>query len=328
VEDLQRRVVQLEAKAKQDTTADAVLIGDSVIRDVADALAWVEVNNPRGVCSVFFDPASMLETIAAAAQSSSKTTQDQAAASKAGHPDVQSAKVVNSFSLVLPSIISSEGSNTLDKMKSCGTWRDHSNQGGMVKNIEELMDRWVSQQATLIGMAFEAGSAPRILAETYVKDVVLFWGKLSAWIDNFCCRMMARVSLTDTALAAAQLQLRAKMAKQAGTDAWELLLVFLKEMFGEFANRRAVGVASQNTREGKERAAAVLLGTARAHKLMKELVAADFENHGVVAPMFSSYLFHERASSKEVDRLATELQQVQLDNRTLQSRMDKCDKKK
>jgi len=327
-DDILRRLVELEAKVQQDATTDAVRFGDTVIRNMQDALAWVEIHNPRGVCSVFFDPISMLETITAAARSSNQTTQDQAAVAKAGHPDAQSAKVVNSFSLVLPSLVSDEGSSKLDKMKDCATWRDHSNQGGMVKNIEDLMDRWVSQQGTLIGMSFQSGSAARVLAESCITDVVLFWNKLTTWIENFHCRMMARVSLTDTASVTAQLQLRAKMHKQAATDAWELLLVFLKEMFGEFANRRAVGVAAQNTRDAKERAAAVLLGTARAHKFMKELVTSSFENHGTIAPMFSSCLFHERASSKEVERLAGDLHVLSLEQRTHQSRLDKLDAKK
>jgi hypothetical protein len=108
-------------------------------------------------------------------------------------------------------------------------------------------------------------------------------------------------------------------------EAWRLVLNVLTDIcFVESSIRRSDDLAAQAMNDTPSlQCEIVLYSAAKAHKFMAELLERGFEKHPVMAPTFNGFIFSERASHRDVQRLELKIGELANLVKVLQGKVDK-----
>jgi hypothetical protein len=324
------------AAAKAQPGNLSVTLAGTVFHTPHDLAPWVIANHGERVpVALFPDAISMFEMAANVGATSAARTANQGIHKKAGHDDVESGTLLNSYCTLVPAIFikGRTGSLMVSMSDDHKDWDKGDGMTGVGDRINAAIDTWESHMNVQIrahtpdyGGAVDF-SVLNMLATRLVLKSKAFWDALKTWISRFYGRLMVRVDSIQGPVGNQSRKDFDLMVKMNGDEAWALVSQVLTDIFAEFLRIRAPGVPAINMDPGAARTATVLFGALRAHQFMDELVAAQFERHPCLSPSLNNFCITNRASIGETQRLEAKMTLVQKSQSDLKGEFDKKFKK-
>jgi hypothetical protein len=315
--DLLTRFVEAEkelSRIRSTMGGDAVKIGSEPYHHPHDLQAWVALNSPGADFLVScYDFISMLEVVGDTNCTGEEKMEAQSMAAKAGHTTLRHARIVNSFSTVVPSVFQTKGKggNPFSAIPSYEVWDAQDGRGGIKNKLEKEIERWATQMEGEIDTRYNDQARPKAnaLAKLFVTDSTNFWAKLIQWMGTFYTRLIQKAMNASPGTTLAEVREYDLNLKEAKEESWTFLLEILSDICNNMGDKRAVGasaeqmIASLDAHGLEVQTSMALYGTLKAHAFMKELVAKGFTRHPCLAPTFNTFLFSHRASFADIARI-------------------------
>jgi hypothetical protein len=297
-------------RIKSTMGGDAVQIGSTPHHHPHDVSHWLTGQVPGGdFIELSYDVVSMFEVLGDTSTSTDDKMDSQARAKKGGHKSLREARIVNSFSTVVPARFQSSKTSQeyFSAIPTFQAWDHQDGINGFVPKSMKDMDRWSEQMTKHIDARFDASAKgpANALATKLRNDSILFWQKLSQWITTFYTRLIHKAATAPMGTSSVEVKEHESNLKETRRESWELMIKVLTEIFQELGDRRATGAAAEGESDPIQKSAMILYGTLRAHKFMNELVSRGFERHPALAPTFNTFLFTQRASFADILRVET-----------------------
>jgi len=315
---------------KSTMGGDIVRIDDRPFHTPDELQTWVEDHmGGQGICDVFFDFTSMLETLQDVSMGSTGLMGTESVSSKAGHTSLINGRILSSFATTVPDLFNAKTTSTVpfSRIPTYKSWDARDHRQGLVPDVKRRLIQWKEQHKQRISQRLQAFPQAKNLANNMLSDSINFWQDLVSWIEQFYGRLTANEDEFGLAEAGSQAERRiAESARDhSHQEAWNLILKILDDLFQEMALRRSDGISARNVGvEPARRAALTIYASLRAHKFMKELSDKSFERHPVLTPTFNGFLFLERASHASVKRVSDRVEVVAALATSLQGRLDRA----
>jgi hypothetical protein len=313
--DVEARLGDAEAeltRIKSTMGGDAVRIASTPYHHPHGVSQWITAQVPGGdYIELCYDVVSMFEVLGDTSTSTDNKMDSQARAKKGGHKSLREARIVNSFSTVVPARFQTSRASQeyFSAITSFEAWDAQDGMNGFVPKADKDMERWTEQMSKQIDARFDPSTRgpANSLAIKLRNDSILFWQKLSQWITTFYTRLIRKAATAPMGVSAAEVKEHEANLKETKAESWELMVKVLIEIFQELGDRRATGAAAEGESDGALKSAMILYGTLRGHKFMTELVSRGFERHPSLAPTFNTFLFTQRASFADILRVETKV---------------------
>ena len=161
------------------------------------------------------------------------------------------------------------------------------------------------------------------LAKSLLAGSVGFWNSLVTWVGNFYNRLLVKVELSNPGVTQSERKEHDLLVEMAESEAWELIIQVLTDIFQEIAIKRNDGEAAQSMKPGLQRASIVLYATLQAHNIMNELADKNFERHPCLSPSLNNFCIAARASLNDIHQVEAKLSHLEKVTSGVQAKVDK-----
>ena len=280
---------------RRELNTEAIQFGGFTFQSDESYLAFVRDHVKSNRWTFCYDFISIFELHFDQSRMSDEALQSNHLIGRLGYKDLPSARIDNSFNIVIPKIFGPEQdpkdpSKKMAKLVTIDVWDHPTTQSGLKEDIKSFFEMntnsLINQIETICGINERA----TMFFTHMVNGIVTFWNGLDTWISRF------------------EKDLTAQMGGDNPTvhkeSVWKLICWMLHAMFKEMLNRRQPGrvyaVFATGTDRSEEelqlKCASIIHGTVAAHKFMKELLADGFIRHPIFASTMVEYLLKNKAA--------------------------------
>ena len=303
---------------KSEIISDSVSFGGHHFMSQDSYLLFITQHCPKGQVQFMLDFVSFMEC----ATNRNKNSTDQLRVMKsvlgAGFKDqgTNYATVFASFGTLIPALFGTEfdvsdPSKKMGSMKNMKEWDPMTERHGRKSTINTAVTALRRSMELQLVSTFGQSSVAYFFFTNMLHSTCAFWDALSAWITRFENEMVSQSSVN------------ASPAIKASV--WNLICWMLHSMFTEFEVCRAPGMVAQDLDPSNtaEIASAILEGTLKAHKLMKELMDNHFNRHPIFTATLGEFLMTSKATTISVQELEVTVKANAVALRAAQSSNDK-----
>jgi hypothetical protein len=266
-----------------------------------DLVGWTIQNVSKiNLCptKTIIDIVSLLEHLQDTGKSSDAKINSKATAKRGGYKNLLIARTLTSCSVII--LIAFNGSATDDvfgKIKTYKAWSD--SRTGFVKTMSDQFTLWHTGFTGDLSLNYPVSRHPvlnTLLASLAASAIQFFHGVAYVCPTGFYDKLTRDVWLRPLPNSKSEQTEYKATLLDTGTEAWNLLMAFLMDVFQELSMRRATGMAAEDMEDGSaEQFATAVYASMRAHKYCAELIAKKFQKHPMMAPAFNAFLFSKRA---------------------------------
>jgi hypothetical protein len=300
-----------ETRARAD--GQGVSIGGKVYHSPLALTTWVTQNRANELpMEVWSDCISMFEQLTLVSMTSAERTKMQTEHKKAGHKNVETGLLINSFGTGVPAVFqrgnaNAGGMGAVTVAGSYEEWDTLDGMSGVADHIETNCELWESNiNSAIASQGVQYGANDNTLAARTQATVMKtasrgFWTSLRGWIAKFYGKLMAKANKGPVAgQPPKDHEIMLTAMKQ---ESWGLICQVLKDIFADFLKVRMVGNPAVNMEEGPRRTATVIYGLLKGQQFMKELLSSQIERHPCLSPSLNNFCIAQRASLADVQRV-------------------------
>jgi hypothetical protein len=331
---LQERMLNLEDTTsiiKSGLGGDSISVGGETFHTAEGLTGWVVENvSSQNNCptKMIIDVVSLLEQLQDVSKSSDAKLNAKAQARKGGFLSLALARTITSYSVLIPaSFAGGSEEDSFSKIKTYKKWSDPRT--GFVKSVSDKITLWHQSYIAELKLNYPVSRNPVLNAvlTNLATQATNFFTQLSNFVTNFYLKLTAEIRSRPLPGNKSEQKEYETTLLDTESEAWNLLLAFIGDVFHELSMRRADGVAAENMEDGSPaQFATALYASSRAVKYCKELMDKEFEKHPTMAPTFNGFLFAERASKSDFRRAERRIGDIITELAGLQSKVDKCKK--
>jgi hypothetical protein len=331
---LRERVVNLEdatSLIKSSLGGDSVMVGGEAHHTAEGLSIWVIKNvSSQNNCPtrMIVDIVSLLEQLQDINKSSDAKLTAKAQARKGGFLSLSLARALTSYSVLIPASFS--GGSEDDLFSKIKTYKKYSDPRiGFVKVILDKITLWYQSYMAELNLNYPVSRNPVLNAvlNNLATQATNFFTQFTNFVTNFYLKLTNEIRSRPLPNNKAEQKEYEATLLDTETEAWNLILAFIGDVFHELSMQRADGVAAESMEEGSPaQFSTALFASLRAVKYCKELMEKEFKKHPTMAPTFNGFLFAERASKSDFRRAERRIGDIVTEMAGLQSKVDKCKK--
>jgi hypothetical protein len=200
---------------------------------------------------------------------------------------------------------------------------------GFVKVISDKITLWYQSYMAELNLNYPVSRNPVLNAvlNNLATQATNFFTQFTNFVTNFYLKLTNKIRSRPLPNNKAEQKEYEATLLDTKTEAWNLILAFIGDVFHELSMQRADGVAAKSMEEGSPaQFSTALFASLRAVKYCKELMEKEFKKHPTMAPTFNGFLFAERASKSDFRRAERRIGDIVTEMAGLQSKVDKCKK--
>jgi hypothetical protein len=316
---------------KSSLGGDSVMVGGEAHHTAEGLSVWVIKNvSSQNNCParMIIDIVSLLEQLQDINKSSDAKLTAKAQARKGGFLSLSLARAITSYSVLIPASFS--GGSDDDLFSKIKLYKKYSDPRiGFVKVISDKITLWYQSYMAELNLNYPVSRNPVLNAvlSNLATQATNFFTQFTNFVTNFYLKLTNEIRSRPLPNNKAEQKEYEATLLDTETEAWNLILAFIGDVFHELLMRRADGVAAESMEEGSPaQFSTALFASLRAVKYCKELMDKEFEKHPTMAPTFNGFLFAERASKSNFRRAERRIGDIVTELAGLQSKVDKCKK--
>jgi len=299
-------------RLRESVSGDTISMGAHSFGSAYDCAMFLEKHDAHASVINMYDIVSLLQAACFGNEGTRESLDFDQKASKSSYKSAAEAIYVKSFGLSLPEIFGKvDTAQTASKrglpgVKTFRDWDAQCEQDGLVHYIQDCVNKFILAKTEELGDSLspvpaEVRNLALVLLTTSNTWLISMVGFVTKYYHDL---FNGGDSTTD--------------------EAWSHVSQVKRVMFKLIcAARTRCSTRIDGSYDSKRRAPALLWGTLKAHKEMKDFIDAQFQNHPAVAPVLTRHLFAHRQSKVAAKASDDKIKSLESSLKNLKSAFDK-----